>query len=209
MRCPASYPIPSPISRFFFGCSLDKSLATFLCCLQDHFTSYQMSNTQRQKRHSLSEMGNAGSYLVLSGWGRLSGGLIAPDWIDWIHSFILHSLAHSFIYSFIQQVLFRYFLCVLYLTIVQFSICLSGHMIYHHLGARKVSRREFTESHTGKTLVFRKKWVRWVRHLCARPKSYVNFNLNLKLKGSKIKITAVVHWVIFVNFLGATEKEIS
>ena len=72
-----------------------------------------------------------------------------------------------------------------------------------------MSRREFTESHTGKTLVFRKKWVWWVRHLCARPKSYVNFNLNLKLKGSKIKITAVVHWVIFVNFLGATEKEIS
>ena len=95
VRCPASCLIPSPISRFFFGCSLDKSLATFLCCLQGHFRLYQMSNTQRQKRHNLSETGNAGNYLVLSGWGRLSGGLIAPDWIDWIHSFILHSLAHS------------------------------------------------------------------------------------------------------------------
>lgn len=39
----------------------------------------------------------------LFGSFRLSGGLIPPDWIDWIHSFIIHSLTCSLIYLLIHS----------------------------------------------------------------------------------------------------------
>lgn len=137
-------------------------------------------------------------------------------WLDWLNPFIRSSLTCSLIHLLIHSTsMFQLSPVCQALWIWPLSnfpfwyLCLSGQVIYHHFGARMVSRRELTESHTGKTLVFREMWVRWVRRLCARTKSCINFNLNLTLRGNEIKTTAVVNRVIFTNVLGATKKEVS
>ena len=189
VSCIASCPIPSHICRFFFGCNLDKSPATFLCLLQDHFRS---SNEQPLVARKAQLKWN-GKRSQLFGSFRLRQVVWWPDctWLDWLNPFIRSSLTCSLIHLLIHSTsMFQlspvcHALWIWPLSSFPFwYLCLSGQVIYHHLGARMVNRRELTESHTGKTLVFREMWVRWVRHLYARTKSCINFNLNLKLRGN-------------------------
>lgn len=127
-----------------------------------------MSSFWWQERHILCYMWNAAYYLVPSGWSRLSVGSLL-DWMDDCnHLSINRSLTQC---SFNKNSWSAS--CVsptMDLTIIHFSF------FWVHLHTKFIislgqgqGGEVRSESHTGQTLVVRKKWV---THLGARPKPH-------------------------------------
>ena len=102
MRCPASCPIPSPISRFFFGCSLDKSLAHFFVLSTRSFYIISDEQYTTAKKAQLKWNGKC-RQLFSSVRLRQVVWWSNCTWLDWLNPFLHSSLTCSLIHLLIHS----------------------------------------------------------------------------------------------------------